>query len=230
MVANEHAVWVRMYVNGGIVYSLAIMVDNDILQTKYIAFMLWSDITISSTSIDDSVYIVINNVTKNMGTTYNDAMMVKELIGITINDEYYSDSQGTWTSTIEPDNVTVKLNCKIVDNSTSVIISKCDSKTTWGESVFNRIPIRLGGIACFGFDSTINHVMFGTDILPIEGSAHSSWNESIRYDVTSDGSSLVLGNQVTIKDLPESFVSHWTDMGAEALMDTGHAILIPPDA
>ena len=126
---NEHETYVRRHVIGGKVRGLAIMTDNDILQTKYMAH-IYNGIAIDATSIGDLVHIVINDVWTNMGTSSSDAGMNKETT-ITINDDSDSRTYGTWTSTIEPDNVTVELDCVVTDNSTDVIISKCGSETTW---------------------------------------------------------------------------------------------------
>ena len=233
VIANEHAVYVRIYVIENHVWAFAIMTNNDVLQTKYIVTMTNRDIpTLSSTSIGDSVYIVIENVTKHMGTTYNDADM-SDLTTITINNSSNSNSYGTWTSTIEPDNVTVELNCVVVDNSNYVVIAKCDSDITWPKSVFNRVPIWAdNGRALFGYSGNINYAMFGTRSFSFNGSIPSSWNESILYDVTGHESNLTIGDgddKVTIMGLPESFVSYWVNMGAQAYMGNGRAMLVPPD-
>ena len=234
VIANEHAVYVRMYVPGVVkVWSIVIMIDNDILQTKYVA-NIHNYITLSSTSIGDLLYIVIENVTKHMGTSYNDADMFKEITTITINDDSDSRVYGTWTSTIEPDNITVELDCVVVDNSTNVVVAKCDSETTWSESVFNRIPISIDSHAQFGYSTITNLPMFGTAYFPIDGSITQSWNESIRYNVTGSGSSLTIGDgddKVTIMKLPESFVSHWVDtIHAKAYMGDDRVMLVPPNA
>ena len=225
---NWQDTYVRMYVNSGAeVWSIVIVKANDILQTKYVAGDL--HIPISSTSIGDSVHIVIKNVTKNMGTSYNDADMKTDETTITINDGSDSSSYGTWTSTIEPENVTVELNCKVVDNSTDVIIAKCYSETTWDESVFNRIPIAgTGGTyAYFGYGGSTNRAMFGTRLFFFNELIPSGWNE---YNVTGSGSYLTIGNQLTIKNLPESFVSHWVNtIHAKAYMGNGYMMFVPPE-
>ena len=215
-----------MLVDGGKVRALIIMVDNDIFQTKYVAGNLL-DITLSSTSIGDSVHIVIEDVTKNMGTTWRDAIMTTDPTKISINDGSDPDGYGTWTSTIEPDNVTVELNCEIVDNSTDVIVAKCISETTWSKSVFNRIPIFVESVEAYiGYGDVTNYMLFGTDGFKHDGSVPSGWNE---YKVDGSGSNLTIGEQLTIKGLPESFVNHWVDMGAKAWMGDDFAMLVPPE-
>ena len=227
---NEHQIYVKMYVEGGIIVkALAIMVDEDVLQTKYIADEL--SINIGSPSIGDQLHIVIENVTKHMGTTINDAEMTMDETTITINDNFDSSSYGTWTSTIVPENVTVELDCVVVDNS-SIIVAKCISETTWPNSVFNRIPIAVSGSAWFGYTQDTNQILFNTTSFTIDGSTGSEWK---RYNVTGHESNLTIGNQVTIIGLPESFVSHWIDtIHAKAWMGTGYrsvdyAILVPPE-
>ena len=226
--------WVRMYMNGGKVGALAIMTDNDILQTKYVTYIT-NSIALSSSSISDSLHIVIENVTKNMGATYNDAILsYNERTNVYINDISDSEARGTWTSSIEPENATIELDCKVVDNSTNTIIAKCDSETTWPESVFNRLPIWVDDTAVFGHMIHITYVLFDKSELSFDGSIPSGWN---RYDVTTnkDGTSLILGNQFTIKNLPTDFVSHWANMNANAMIgmykDSSYkcAILVPPE-
>ena len=213
-----------MYVNSGI---LAIMNDNDTLQTKYIVG-LGIGIQTGSLSNGDLVHIVIDDVTKNMGTEYNDAQMGEE-ITVRVNDKSYSRAQGTWTSTIEPENVTVELDCVVVKNDGTIVTAEC-GPDQWPESVFNRIPISTyGGDAMFGWGSAINRVLFGTNSFSTDGSIPSSWNESIRYDVSGSGSDLTIGDQFTIIGLPESFVNHWENMGAKGLMGKGYAMLVPSD-
>ena len=218
-----------MYVNGGKVKALAIIKDNNVLQTKYVAYILYG-ITLSSSSIGDSLHIVIENVAQNMGTSYNDADMQKESTTIAINDGSDSISYGTWTSTIVPENVTVELNCKVVEvnENTSVVTAKCYSETTWNESVFNRIPMWVTSNAQFGYNSFTNMAMFGTDSFLTEGSITQSWDGSTRYNVDGSGSNLTINDQFTIMGLPESFVSHWIDMGAKALMGNKRIMLVPP--
>ena len=228
VINNWPEVYVRMYMGEGNVYELAIMIDNDVTQTKYVANMPYT-IALSSTSVGKSVHIVIDNVTKNMGQKLSDAQM-NVATTITINDGFDSSSYGTWTSTIEPDNVTVELDCEVVDNSTDVIVSKC-GPDLWPNSVFNRIPILVSSDASFGYGSDTNYVMFGKQSFPVEGSVHSSWNESILYDVGGHESSLTINNQLTIMGLPESFVSHWVNtIHAKAYMGTGYVMLVPPSS
>ena len=227
VIANEHRIYVRIYMYGGNVQALAIITDNDVLQMKYV--VSYMSIALSSTSIGDPLHIVIKNVKTNMGTSLNDADMTEDETTITINDGSDSGVRGTWTSTIVPKNVTVELNCEVVDNSTDVIVAKCDSEIIWGESVFNRLPIlihRLIG-AQFGRDGPTNCVMFGTATFSFDGSVPGGWNE---YNVTGSGSNLTIGEQFTIKNIPTEFVSHWVDtIHAKAYMGQGYAILVPPD-
>ena len=228
VIANEHTVWVRMYVEGGNVKALAIMKDNNVLQTKYVAGYL--SISLSSTSIGDLVHIVINNVATNMGIERDDAMMIENLSPtITINSGSYSDARSTWTSTIKPDNPRVELDCEVVDNINSVITAYC-GLDQWSDSVFNRIPIympRVSAGAAFGRDGNTNHVLFGMNNFSFDGSVPSGWSQ---YDVDGSGSNLTIGNQFTIIGLPESFVSYWVNMGAKAWMgDKKCAMLVPPE-
>ena len=233
VVANEHGIYVRMYVSEGKVEGLAIMKAN-ILQTKYIA-QLWNGITIDPLFIGDSVHIVVENVTQNMGTELSDAQVETDKTTIRINDGSDSKSYGTWTSTIVPENVTVELDCEVVEVNGKTITTKCDSEITWSESVFNRIPIwsSSGMYAFFGCDSPTNRAMFGGTIgFSKEGYTPEKWDKMIRYNVTTnDGTDLVLGDQLTIKDLPESFVSYWVNtIHAKALMGNyAYAMLVPPD-
>ena len=232
MVNNWQDTYVKMDKIGINIYALSIMNDNDILQTKYVAYM-YNGITLSSSSIGDSLHIVIDNVTKNMGTTLDDAKMIAKestTTTITINDDSDSGSLGTWTSTIVPENVKVELNCKVVKDSKSFIIAKC-GRNQWINSVFNRIPIRVSSNdAEFGSYSYINRAMFGTSSFSKEGLIPSLWNESIQYIVDGRGSDLIIGSQLTIKNLPESFVRYWVIIvHAKAYMGNGYAMLVPPE-
>ena len=203
--------------------GLAIMKANDVFQTKYVA-LLYGIIYIDS-SIGAPLHIVINDVTKNVGTSYENAQMNKETT-IYINDGYDPSSYGTWTSTIKPNNVTVELDCVVVEVNNDMVTARCDSETMWPESVFNRIPIRIySGNAQFGYSSITNRVLFGTDGFKCDGSIPDEWSQ---YNVGSSGSSLTIGNRFTIKELPESFVSHWVDMGAKAYMGNKYIMLVPP--
>ena len=225
MVNEPWIVYVRMYVDEGEVWSLAIMKANDVLQTKYIMYP-YNDITINS-SIGASLYIVIENVTKHMSTSYADADMNNDPTTITI-DGGSDSAYGTWTSTIEPDNSKVELNCKIVENDGTIVTAKCISESTWSESVFNRIPIwidRMGAYACFGINSITNHMLFGEGYFSVYGSIPGGWNE---YNVTGSGTSLKIDNQFTIMNLPESFVSYWVNMCAKAYMGNDRVLLVPP--
>ena len=232
VIANEHGIYVRMRVRGGNVYGLAIMNANDVLQTKYIATST-NGIAFDERSIGDTVRIIIKNVTKHMGIRWYDyVLMNSDPTTIIINNDSESDIRGTWTSTICPNNVTVELNCVVVEvnKDTSVVTAKCDSETTWSESVFNRIPIWISGSsAYFGYDSTTNYVLFGTSSFPSEGSALlSGWEQ---YNVTGYVSNLTIGDQVTIKNLQTSFVSHCVNIiHAKAYMGGGFAMLVPPES
>ena len=205
--------------------ALVIMTNNDITQTKYVGFTD-SGITLSSSSIGDSLHIVIYDVTKYIGTSYNDAGMIGDSTKITIDNGSGSYLPGTWTSTIKPDNVTVELDCVVVENNNSVVIAKCDSETTWDDSVFNRIPIVVSGGAKFGY-SSINYALFGTDKFSVKGLVPGGWSQ---YNVDGNGSNLTINDQVTIMGLPESFVNHWVNMGAKAYMGGLFAMLVPPDS
>ena len=231
VIANEHAVYARIYVDEvGVAWGLSIMIDNDVTQTK--CFGYTNGVTTNTLSLGDSVHIVIDNVTKNMGTKYEDTKM-KEVTTNRINRGYSLYAQYTWTSTVKPDDVKMELDCKVVDDSTNVIIAKCDSETTWGDSVFNRLFIYFGESSLsWVYNGPVNLVLFGTRSFPFKGSvSSSSWNESIRYDVSGHESNLTIGNQLTIMGLPESFVSHWVNtIHAEALMGTDRIMLVPPDS
>ena len=212
-----------MYVYRGNAYSLAIMIDNDILQTKYVASIYIG----TTTSIGDSLHIVIENVTKNMDTTLDDAKMKKEYTTVTIGSGSDSSSYGTWTSTIESNNVTVELECEVVEVNGDIVTAKCDSDNYWPDSVFNRIPMWMEyGNVYFGFGSGINSMLFGTNEFKYSGTVPSEWKQ---YNVTGHESNLTFGNQCTIMGLPESFVSYWVDMGAHAYLGNLYAMLVPHD-
>ena len=148
VVNKPSSIWMRIYTFNGNMYSFAIMADNNVLQTKYMAGMYTY---IGSLSIGNSLHITIENVSKHMGTTRNDAEMMIENTTIYINDNCDSSLYGTWTSTIVPENVTVELDCKVVDNSTNTIVTEC-GPDRWSDSVFNRIPIDIWNKARFGCD------------------------------------------------------------------------------
>ena len=231
---NWPDVYVRMHMNYGMyIRGLAIMVNNDVLQTKFIGSNTYDDITASFTS--NPFHIVIEDVWMNTGISYSD-VQINSNTKILINDNEYTLLRCTWTSTVKPDNVTVELDCeKVYEVSSSitgyVVAAKCKSKTTWPKSVFNRIPMvvnrKTTNFGCS--DSPTNQVLFDTWEFNHEGSVPSSWNESTRYSVTGSGSSLTINDQFTITGLPESFVSHWVDMGAKALMGGDRAMLVPPE-
>ena len=230
MIANERGIYVRMRVSGGNMQALAIMKANDILQTKYVTHWFSNIVYFGSPSIGDSVYIVIDDVTQNMETSWNDATLGEQgYTAVYINNDNYNYAYGTWTSTIEPNNSKVELNCVVVDNSTDVIVAACYSETTWDESVFNRIPIRAesGNNIKFGAWNDINHALFGTDSFQIIGSVPSEWKQ---YSISGHGSNLTIGdNQLTIMGLPESFVSHWANMGAKVCMGNYYGMFVPPN-
>ena len=231
VVMNKHGVWVRICVDevsitGKVDNGLVIMTDNDILQTKYIAMVNFP--INSSLSISDPIHIVIDNVWTNTGTEISDAKM-RETTTIHINDDSDSKSCGTWTSTIKPDNVTVELNCVVVENDGTIITAKCDSETTWPESVFNRILIRRSNYMFFGVHLCNQIAMFGHgSAFKTEGSIPSEWSQT---NVTGSGSNLTIGNQLTIMGLPESFVNHWVNMNVRAWFGNNNfAIFVPPDS
>ena len=231
VVMNEPRVaWVRMYKSmGGYVYALAIMTDNNMLQTKFIGYNQYSVITASFTN--NPFHMVIEDVWKNTGTSTSDATMDQKAKIYINNDGKYSLC-GTWTSTVKPDNTRVELDCEVVKTDGNIVTAKCISETRWSNSVFNRIPIYVGNVGAYiGVDNLVNNVLFGTNSFSTEGSITQSWDGSTQYNVTTndDGSSLIIGNQFTIKDLPTDFVSHWVDtIHAEALMGNNRIILIPP--
>ena len=230
VVVNEPGiVYVRMYIYTRAMAGLAIMTDNDVLQTKFIGYDQFCEIPASS--ISNSFHIIIDNVLTNMGTTWNDANMNAKKTTIRINDNSYKVLRGTWTSTIEPDNVTVELDCKVVKTDWNFITAKC-GPDLWHESVFNRIPIRISssGEAHISTDSMVNQALFGTNSFSIEGSITQSWDGSTRYNVTGSGTSLTFNDQVTITGLPESFVSYWVNtIHAKAYMGNDYAMLVPPE-
>ena len=227
VVNNWPPVYVRIYIeSGAFSTTFVIMTNNDILHTKYIV-SLGMGRNFYATHIGDPVHIVINDVAQNMGTKLNDAMM-NEGTTIRIYDISYSATQGTWTSTIEPDNVTVELNCKVVKNDGTIVTAKCGSDQ-WPNSVFNRIPIRMyNGKAEFGHINHVNHALFGKESFSVDGSVPSGWSQ---YKVDGHESNLTIGEQVTIMGLPESFVSHWVDtIHAKAYMGDDYAMLVPPSS
>ena len=225
VVNKQSEVYVRMYVTGGFVLALAIMNDNDILKTRFISHN--EDYRIPVSSISNPFHLVINNVWINTETSSSDVSM-KQNTDIHVNDRYWL--WGTWTSTVEPDNTRVELDCEVVKNSNGIITAKCNSETTWPDSVFNRIPLYInsGGAVYIGSRTAINRVLFGSDSFSKEGFITQPWNGSTRYNVTGSRSNLTIGNQVTIMGLPESFVSYWVNMGAETLMGDSYAMLVPP--
>ena len=229
VVANEHGIYVRMYVDGGTMSALAIMTDNDTLQTKFIGYEPYGNI--NAAFISNPFHIVIDNVwTDEEASVVNNAL-IYQITKIHINNDE-NTLYCTWTSTVKPDNTRVELNCKVVETSGSIVTAKCDSETTWPESVFNRIPIRISGGAQFGSTSLNNQALFGTNSFSTEGSITQSWDGSTRYNVTGSGTSLTINNQFTIKELPTDFVSHWVNIGAEALMGKkgyDYIILVPPN-
>ena len=235
VVNNWPEVYMRMCVTRGMtdgLDALAIMIDNDVTQTKFIGYNPnWQ---IPASFISKPFHMVIENVWINTETSSSDAGMDHDT-KIHINDNEYQ-LWCTWTSTVKPDNTTVELDCEVVKTDGNIVTAKCNSGTTWPESVFNRIPIWPLSGAMFGGYNTINQALFGTKSFEIEGSITQSWDGITRYNVTTndDGSSLILGNQLTIKNLPIDFVSHWIDMDVEALMGqnrtTGNrAMLVPPN-
>ena len=206
---NTYPVYARIMVDQyNIAKALAIMTDNDILQTKYIAGGFKIDLN-KQPSIGDSIHIIIDDVGKHAGVTMSDAQM-DETTTITINGVSDSKSNGFWTSTIEPENMTVELLGKVVEVNGNIITAKCESETIWDKYVFNRLPMRsiMMRMVTIGRDNTTNRVLFGTDSFTFGGSADAKW---MQCDVTGDGSSLTIGEHGSIKDLPESFVSHWVD-------------------
>ena len=237
VIANEHGIYVRMYVYNGPrkhTRGFVIMKANDITQVKY---MVNTYMTFGSAFIGKKVNIIIDNVTQNMGTSYNDAEMTTDMDVVYINGYKYSQSRGTWTSTILPDKSRVELDCEVVEvvkalgNSDLTVTAKCDSKTMWSESVFNRLSMWIhDGKIYFGCDTYSNYELFYTCCIDIDGSVPNIWNESIRYNMTGSGSNLTIGNQLTIMGLPESFVNHWVNtIHAEALMGNNHIMFVPPD-
>ena len=230
MVNEPRTVYMRMYVHREYVRGLAIMNDNNVLQTKFIGYNQYSQIPASFTS--NPFHMVIEDVWKNMETSTSDANMNYNT-NLYINNRKYT-LWCTWTSTIEPDNTRVELkDCKVVDTSGSIVTAKCVSETTWNESVFNRIPIWISGNAQFGHDDNTNRVLFNTEAFQTEGFITQSWDGSTRYKVSAnDGTSLTFNDQFTIKKLPTDFVSHWVNMNSEALMGKDgyieYAMLVPP--
>ena len=239
VVVNEPpSVWAKMYISGTILQALAIMIDCDSLQTKYIA----GDINnpniidlIELPDIGDKFHIIIENVTKNMETTYEHTRL-SETTTMYIGNISSSNVQGTWTSTIVPENVTVELDCKVVENDGTIITAKCDSETTWPDSVFNRIPIRLYGEVMFGV-SSVNALLFnGIDFFKydIMKVVINDWTNT-RYNVTTnDGSNFILGDSIyNLKGIPTDFVSYWVDtIHAEVMMgrewSVTYVMLVPP--
>ena len=129
--------------------------------------------------------------------------------------------------------MTVELLGKVVEVNGNIITAKCESETTWSKYVFNRLPMRsiMMRMVTIGRDNITNRVMFGTDSFTFGGSADAKWT---RVDVSGNGSSLILGDNGSIKDLPTDFVSHWVDMGAKAWIGKdeygdGYIMLVPPE-
>ena len=234
VIANEHGIYVRMYMYAPSINAIAIMNANDILQTKYVANGPYARLD-KALSIGDSVHIIINDVMKNMGTKYNDAILYEDPTTITINNvDSGLDSYGTWVSTVKPDNPKVELNCEVVEVNGFTVTAYC-GPDQWSDSVFNRLSLTIStskSIAAFAYYGSINHLLFGRSNFPVEGSVPEKWDENTRYNVTGHESNLTIGNQFTIMELPESFVSYWVNMGAQAYMGNGdfdYAILVPPD-
>ena len=227
VIANEHWIYVRMMM--GVIYmdSIVIMSNNDVTQTKFIGYNI--DGEISSPSISNPFHIVIDDVWMNTGTSLSDAQMDQNTV-ICADGYTYPLLWGTWTSTVKPDNTRIELDCEAVENSNGIVTAKCVSETTYGESVFNRIPICVSGNSVYiGGDGVINRILFGRNSFSKEGSITQKWDESTRYKVSGHESNLTINDQFTIMNLPESFVSYWVNtIHAEALMGDDHIMLVPP--
>ena len=240
VVVDEHAdVYARMHVINHKANAISIMINNDVAQTKYFAWVNWVDLG-KDPSVDDDVHIVIENVTQNMGIISKDEELYSETSPITINGRS-NYSGGTWTSTILPENVTVELNCKVVDVDGDIecrsirpsehgwgcknrrVTMKCESDETWSDSVMNRMPLFVDYEARY----LTNHVLFDTGQLITDGFYPEEWDGITRFSVTGEGSTLIIGDQFAIYDLPESFVNHWLNMGAVALMGNSNIMLLP---
>ena len=249
VIANMHReeTYVRMNMNGG----LAIMNDNDVTQTKYIAAL---SITIDSPSIGDSLHIVIDNVTQNMGTSLDDIKMTKESTTISINNESISDARGTWTSTILPDESRVELYCDVIGISGSIVTAKCLTDTNWPNSVFNRLPLRIEHIGIVNHPSyTEIFIIDNANIVSLLDIAtsymiydfHSDhWSNNNRLSISAydyyGKDTFAFGDKLFyIQDsLPTNFVNHWVNtVHAELLMmyDKAHymyyyGLFVPPES
>ena len=230
VVMNEpRVVYMRMYIPG-YVEAIVIMTDNDVLQTKFIGYNPNWQIPASFTN--NPFHMVIEDVWKNMETSSSDVEMNYNTKIHINNDEY--DLWCTWTSTVKPNNVTVELDCEVVKTDGDIITAKCISETAWNKYVFNRLPIYIGtSNAYFGKNSKTNQVLFGKESFSKEGSVKQPWDGSTRYKVSGHESNLTINDQLTIKNLPTDFVSHWVNMRAEAYMGniwgSVYAMLVPPN-
>ena len=224
VVMHEHAsVYARIHMHNHEANAISIMINNDVAQTKYFAWINWIDLG-KELSVGDDVHIIIDNVTKNMGIISNDVELYSETSTITING-HSNYSGGTWTSTIIPENVTVELTGKVVnvDKDIGLVTVKCESDESWSDSVMDRMPLFVDYEAKY----LTNHVLFDTDQLITDGFYPEEWDETTRFSVTGEGSTLLIGDQFAIYDLPESFVTHWLNMDAEALMGKSDIMLLP---
>ena len=234
VVVNEPGiVFVRMYIPGYI-QSLAIMTGNNVLQTKFIGYN--RNLQIHSSFTNNPFHMVIEDVWTNMGNSSSDVQMNYNT-KLYINNDIKYTLRCTWTSTVKPDNTTMELDCEVVKTDGDIITAKCISETAWDKYVFNRIPIYTGTGDAYiggGVNGDINQLLFNTYSFPAKGSIKQSWDESTRYKVAGSESNLTINDQVTIMELPESFVSHWVNMRAEAYMGdiwgADYIMLVPPDS
>ena len=244
--------YVRMKMNklAKTLHTLVIMNNNDITQTKYIAYM---DSQLDKLpSISDKIHIVIENVKTNMDTSSNDIQMTKESTTIHINDKSISNVKGTWTSTILPDESRVDLTGEVIGISGDIVTVKCPSDTNWPGSVFNRLPCVIEYYPDDGFSGR-SSITFGvnqdihqifcpsyTTYLSLSGFEPNYWsnNNRLRISTNSDSNRLIFGSYLFSIDsgLPTNFVNHWVNtIHAELLMigvsgNHYYGFFVPPDS
>ena len=244
-----------MYVNiyAKILYALAIMNDNDMTQTKYIAHDIDTRLD-EAPSIGDKIHIVIDNVTQNTGTSLNDAMM-SETTTIKFNDKSVSNVKGTWTSTILPNELRVELIGEVINISGDIVTTKCLTNTNWPDSVFNRLPwmIEYYYDILYKQETKRIHITNSEDMLSIfdfpvfcdivHFKPDDDWSNNNRLSISANNDygydTLIFGDSdlFRINDrLPSTFINHWANTIHAELLMIGisdryyYGLFVPPES
>ena len=180
--------------------ALALMTNNDVLQTKFIGTILYD---VPRTLLSDTFINISFDTIDGMWTS----------------------TGGGWSEPVK----SMRIVGQIIDENVDEIIVKCDEPSELGRGSFDRISLTLTNHCALVFDSTpLTKLLLGN--IPIvslrEDIATGPYTASL-FQLDDGTAMAVIGEQViVIRDLPREFVQHWVWMNAKAIVQNDTIMIV----